>query len=187
MVKSRHREVEFFNANIGLLKQCIDDNTWRKLKRFIASDNSINEMEIDKFYRVIDTIPAEEWAKYLRKIRDKGYEENRSRISISRKTEEHLKRIVDEVGYKSIEDVLNSVFVNDNELKNFVIHRLLTGDRECIEAGVIEVIKKSNQKNLNENIVPKLKSKPKIKLVSKIKPAPKIKPKPKVKLSIDEG
>lgn len=182
MVKSRHREVEYFNANIELLKQCVGDKTWRKLKRFIASDNSINEMELDKFYRVIDIIPAEEWAKYLRKIRDKEYEGNRSRISISRKTDEHLKSIVNEVGYKSIEDMLTYIFIHDYKLKNLVINRLRTGGGEHIKAGVI---KKSNQKILNKNIVKNLKAKPKLK--PKINPALKVKPKRKVKLSIDEG
>lgn len=170
MVKSRHREVEYFNANIELLKQCVGDKAWRKLKRFIASDNSVNEMELDKFYRVIDIIPADEWAKYLRKIRDKEYEGNRARISISRKTDEHLKLIVNEVGYKSIEDMLTYIFIHDDELKNFVIHRLRAGGGEHIET---EIIKKSNQKNLNENIVPKLKPKPKLKFKQKLKFKPK--------------
>ncbi|WP_222104396.1 hypothetical protein [Shewanella algae] len=154
-----------------MLKQCVGDKTWRKLKQFITSDNSINEMEIDKFYRVIDTISAEVWAKYLRKIRDKEYEENRSRISISRKTEEHLKLIVNEVGYKNIEDVLAYIFINNDELKEIVTRRLRVGIAENVEA---DVFKMPNQKNINESFVPRSNNKPKGK--PKKKPVPRVKP-----------
>lgn len=156
MVKSRHREVEYFNANIGLLKKCVGDKTWRKLKRFIASDNSINEMEIDKFYRVIDTIPAEEWAKYLRKIRDKEYEENRSRISISRKTEEYLKWIANEGGYKSIDEMLTSIFVDNKELNENINQCLSPKVRDTENGESRKSIKKAAPKK------PKVKPKPKI-------------------------
>lgn len=156
MVKSRHREVEFFSANIGLLKQCIDDKTWRKLKRFITGENSINEIEIDKFYRVIDTISAEEWAKYLRRVRDKEYEENRARISIARKTEEHLKWIANEGGYKNIDEMLTSIFVDNKEFNESI--------NQCLSPKVRNTENGENRKSIKKAAPkkPKVKPKPKI-------------------------
>lgn len=135
MHKSRRRPIKEFNANLDLLEQCISPRAWRKLKRVIGADSSIKKGGFENFIRVIDEIDSKEWATYLRKLRDKEYERKRVRISIRKKTAEHIERIIVLAGYNNIDEILCSLDVDDG-----VVSKITTFSDNEVE-GVKDEIK----------------------------------------------
>ncbi|QYK05820.1 hypothetical protein [Shewanella zhangzhouensis] len=158
MPKSRRRSIEEFNANLDLLEHCVAAKTWNKLKQFIGRTQSIKKREVEKFYSVIGDISAEEWEKYLRKLRDKEYESNRARISLKVETAERLKSIMKSLGYKSFDEMFDSIFVSDDVSKK--VMQLL--EREVRGKSEVEI-----KNPTKRTVVKKSKLKKKIMLLNK--------------------
>lgn len=115
----RHRkDADYWRENINtLLEICeaFDDENTDKLRRLRgraknsdSSENRSNKFENDmnEIAQDIDGVP---WKRFIKKVNDDIYEENRVRISVSKRTERQLEKARKQLELESFEEVIKSL------------------------------------------------------------------------------